>query len=463
MIPVVRPDEMRAIDAAALLAHTELVERAGAAVSRVALRMLGGTYGRNVVVLAGPGSNGADGRVAARLLAARGVRVATIDIGRDRPAPPAIDTRSPSPVNLVIDAVYGTGFRDAWHPPDIGDAPVLAVDIPSGVDALTGEVRGGVLRATRTVTFAALKPGLLLGAGRRVTGEVEVIAPTMLGLDAARVAAAQVQLVESSDAAAWIPTRPADTHKWRAAVRVVAGSPGMPGAAALVSAAALRSGAGMVHVSSPHGLLAGLPVEVVQVDATADTDLDLGRFGAAVVGPGLGRSDATRRAVDRALHDAARAGTPLVVDGDALWAVAERGHQRPLGAHVVLTPHDGEFARLIGAPVAADRIAAARDLSAHLGCTVLLKGPATVIAAPTGKVLVSSSGDDRLATAGTGDVLAGVIGALLASGADPWRGPAAGAWAHGTSGAFAPRHGMMASDLIGALPRVWDMVAGVRR
>lgn len=461
MIPVVGPDEMRVIDAASPLSHDELVERAGAAVAGAALRMLGGAYGRVVVVLAGPGSNGADGRVAARLLAARGVRVTVVDIRRDRAVPASIDTRSPSPVDLVIDAVYGTGFRDSWQPPDVGEVPVLAVDIPSGVDARTGEVRGGVLPATRTITFAALKPGHVFGEGRRVCGAVEVVAPVALGLDPARVAAASVQVLEPSDAAEWRPRRPADAHKWRSAVRVVAGSPGMPGAAALVCAAALRTGAGMVHVSSPHGVLAGLPVEVVQADATAD--LDLGRFGAMVVGPGLGRSDATRQEVDRALAAAARSGTPTVLDGDALWAIAERGHRSLLGAHVVLTPHDGEFARLAGAPVGSDRIAAVRELAGRLGCTVASKGPATVIAAPTGEVLVSMSGDERLATAGTGDVLAGVIGALLATGLDPWRGAAVGAWAHGASGAFAPRHGMMASDLIGALPRVWDMLAGEPR
>jgi NAD(P)H-hydrate epimerase len=461
MIPVVRPDEMRAIDAAAPFAHTELVERAGAAVAHAALRMLGGTYGRVVVVLAGPGSNGADGRVAARLLAARGVRVTVVDIERSRPVPYVVDTESPSPAHLVIDAVYGTGFRDAWQPPDVGDVPVLAVDIPSGVDAVTGEVRGGALRATRTVTFAALKPGLLFGAGRELCGEVEVVDASRIGLDRATVGRVAVHAVEASDAARWTPVRPSDAHKWRTAVCVIAGSPGMPGAAALVSAAAFRSGAGMVHVSSPHGMLAGLPTEAVQVETVAESELR--RFGALVVGPGLGRSEATQRAVDEVLHRAAQSGTPVVLDGDALWAVASGADTAPLGAHVVVTPHDGEFERLFGAPVGGDRLAAATALSARLGCTVLLKGPTTVIATPTGEALVSSSGDERLATAGTGDVLAGMVGALLAAGADPSHASATAAWAHGACGAFVPRHGMMASDLIGALPRVWDMLAGERR
>ena len=461
MIPVVRPDEMRAIDAAAPLSHDELVERAGAAVAHAALRMLGGTYGRVVTVLAGPGSNGADGRVAARLLAARGVRVSVVDVGRGRPGPSVVDIVSPSPVHLVIDAVYGTGFRDAWQPPEVGDVPVLAVDIPSGVDAVSGEVRGGALRATRTVTFAALKPGLLFGAGRGLCGEVEVVAASRIGLDRAVVERAAVHAVEQGDAARWMPVRPSDAHKWRTAVCVIAGSPGMPGAAALVSAAALRSGAGMVHVSSPHGLLAGLPTEVVQVETVGASELR--RFGALVVGPGLGRSEATRRTVEEVLRGAAQSATPVVLDGDALWAVANGAGPAPLGAHVVVTPHDGEFERLSGAPVGGDRLTAATALAARLSCTVVLKGPATVIASPTGEALVSSSGDERLATAGTGDVLAGMVGALLAAGAHPLHASATAAWAHGACGAFAPRHGMMASDLIGALPRVWDMLAGERR
>lgn len=461
MIPVVTPDEMRAVDAAAHRPRAELIERAGTAIARAAVRMLGGTYGRVVVVLAGPGSNGADGRVAARLLAARGVRVTVVDIGRDLPVPSSIDTRSPSPVDLVIDAVYGTGFRDSWWPPEVGDVPVLAVDIPSGVDASTGEVTGGALQATLTVTFAALKPGLLFGVGRRRCGRVEVVDAASIGLDPTSLDHIAAHVVEAADVARWVPERPAEAHKWRSAVRMVAGSPGMPGAAALAGAAAVRSGAGMVHVSSPHGALAGLPTEVVRVESAVDVDLD--RFGSLVVGPGLGRSEATCDAVAAALAAAARSRVPVVLDGDALWAIAS-GPQPPLlGAHVVVTPHDGEYSRLHGAPPGADRLGAARALAARLGCTVLLKGPCTVVADSTGAALVSSSGDERLATAGTGDVLTGMIGALLASGLDPLRAAAAAAWAHGACGAFTTRHGMMASDLIGALPKVWDVLAGDRR
>ena len=181
MLPIVTHDEMQAIDATSPLGHDELVERAGAAVARAAVRMMGGTYGRVVVILEGKGSNGADGRVAGRRLRAVGVLVRDVDAAD---CPPSLDGVVPSPIDLVIDAAYGTGFRGTWQPPAVGTTPVLAVDLPSGVDALTGEVRGGALRAERTVTFAALKPGLLFGAGRALAGEVEVVDAAVMGLEA---------------------------------------------------------------------------------------------------------------------------------------------------------------------------------------------------------------------------------------------------------------------------------------
>ena len=298
MISIVTPEEMRAIDAAAPDPVEVLIARAGAAVARAARRMLGGSYGRRVVVVAGKGNNGNDGRAAAGLLQAWGMKVVVLD---------AADAhREVPPCDLVIDAAYGTGFRGTWEPPDPGGAAVLAVDIPSGVDGLTGAAEGPVLPADRTVTFAALKPGLLFGPGRQLAGEVEV---ADIGLPAPSAA----HLVEASDAAGWLPARPVDTNKWRAAVWVVAGSPGMLGAAHLATRAAQRAGAGMVRLSSP-GVEADpmQPTEAVGVpvarDGFAPVILDgLDRFHALVVGPGLGRSDATVDGVRRLVHDAARA------------------------------------------------------------------------------------------------------------------------------------------------------------
>ncbi len=201
--------------------------------------------------------------------------------------------------DLVIDAAYGTGFRGSWTGPDVGAAPVLAVDIPSGVDGLTGAATDGVLHAERTVTFAALKPGLLLAPGASYAGQVEVVD---IGLD---VSTARAHLVERADVAGWLPARQPDAHKWKASVRIVAGSAGMLGAAHLASSAAQRAGAGMVRLSSPgvdHDPL--IPTEVVGTSLPSSGWVslvldDLDRFGALVVGPGLGRADATAMAVPR--------------------------------------------------------------------------------------------------------------------------------------------------------------------
>jgi len=448
VIPVVTPDEMGAIDAAAPEPEHVLVARAGAAVVRAAVRMLGGTYGRRVIVVAGKGNNGADGRVAAERLRSRGVRVDVLEADR---LPDLLD-----PCDLVIDAAYGTGMRGTYVAPttSIG-TPVLAVDIPSGVDGFTGAVADGshVLPADRTVTFAAYKPGLLLGAGAELAGEVEV-ADIGLVTDTARA-----HLVTDADVHDWLPAPAFDTNKWRTAVWVVAGSPGMDGAAALVAAGAQRAGAGYVRLSMPSGDGSSLPyaphvpVEVVRrpLAATgwwADVRGDLDRFGALVVGNGLGLADGMAHDVRSIV---AASTVPTVVDADALTLLGTDA-ARVVGPHVVVTPHDGEFARLAGGPPGADRIAAARDLAADLGCTVLLKGPCTVVAAPDGQVLLVATGDARLATAGTGDVLAGVIGALCARGLDPWLAAAAAAHLHGRAGALGWRTGGVASDLPALLP-----------
>lgn len=442
MLPVLTPQEMAAVDAAAPEPVEVLITRAGGAVARAAVRMLGGTYGRRVVVVAGRGNNGNDGRDAARRLARRGVRTIVIPAAEAPARLPAAD--------LVIDAAYGTGFRGEYAAPDAGGAPVLSVDIPSGVDGLTGAVAGTAVVADRTVSFAALKPGHLFQPGRALAGEVELVD---IGLD---TSGATVGVVERADVAAWVPPRLVDAHKWRAALAVVGGSRGMTGAVHLVASAAQRAGAGMVRVSVPGVDDPPLPIEAVGMSAPAagwEVAVlgQLDRFNALVVGPGLGPGAPAAAGVSRLVSECP---VPLVVDGDGLGALSGQALDRisRRSAACVLTPHDGEFARLAGRPPGPDRIAAARQLAAATDAVVLLKGATTVVAAPDGRVRVSLVGDQRLATAGTGDVLSGVIGALLARGADAFDAAAAGAWLHGRAALAGPAHGLVASDLLAGLP-----------
>ncbi len=449
VIPVLTPEEMAAVDAAASEPVEALIARAGAAVARAAVEMMGGTYGRRVVVVAGKGNNGNDGRDAAERLRRRGVRVDVV------PADQAV-LRLP-PADLVIDAAYGTGFRGTYHAPDPGDAPVLAVDIPSGVDGLTGEASGRVLTAERTVTFAALKPGLVLNDGLTLAGDVHT---ADIGLD---VSSATVHQVEAADVAAWLPVLDLDAHKWQRAVWVIAGSPGMTGAAHLAARAAQRAGAGYVRLSTPgmaddplrptEAVGHALPPEVW----TPDVGHDAHRFGAFVIGPGLGRSEEVATGVRALLRKVA---PPVVLDGDGLSTLGSRAihflsaRRDPL----ILTPHDGEFRRLADHAPGPDRIASTRALAAETGSVILLKGHTTVVAEPGGAVLLSATGDPRLATAGTGDVLSGVIAALCAGGLDPFRAAAAGAFIHGVAGTLGWRRGLVAGDVVDHLPGAIELI-----
>ncbi|MBK6671073.1 MAG: NAD(P)H-hydrate dehydratase [Actinobacteria bacterium] len=450
MIPVVTPVEMRVIDASAPEPVEVLIARAANAVARSAIDLLGGCYGRRVVVVAGRGNNGNDGRVAADRLAARGVRVEVIDAADPPERFPHCD--------LAIDAAYGTGFRGRYDSPIPSGVPTLAVDIPSGIDGLTGVASGHPARAIRTVTFAALKPGLLFGDGPPFAGEIEV---ADIGLD---VDSAQTHLVTAGDVAAGWPSRCRDAHKWQHAVWVIAGSEGMAGAAHLATTAAFGAGASYVRLTVPGGVApSGGPPEAVGVPLAPDAiaaivDRDASRFGAIVIGPGLGRDPAVAAAV-RAV--ARRADCPLVIDGDGLWAMREPLAWETAAARV-LTPHDGEYATLSGSPPGPDRIAAARALAADRAATVLLKGPSTVVATPDGACRIVTSGDARLATAGTGDVLSGAIGALLAAGATPLAAASLGAQVHGAAGRTCPAVGTRAGDVAAALAATVSTLVEVR-
>jgi NAD(P)H-hydrate epimerase len=449
MKPVLSAAEMADVDAAALRDTTidALIERAGWAVARRAFELVDVVYGARVLVVAGKGHNGDDGRVAARLLARRGAKVEVVSPGEVRDVPRGVD--------LVIDAAFGTGFHGSYDAPRVRDAiPVLAVDIPSGLGADFGEACGGATRATSTVTFAALKPGLLLGAGPAHVGSC-VIEPIGLA-----VASSRVHLVEDADLDL-IPTRDRNTHKWKSAVFVLAGSASMRGAPELSVAGALRAGAGMIRVATP-GVRPGRSdsIEAVALglderDFAAVVLDELDRCRAMVAGPGLGSDEAVRDSLFEILE---KATVPVLLDADALNMLGGRKDAaavlRRRAGPTVLTPHEGEFARLCGAAPSADRIGDVRALAEEFAATVLLKGPTTVVADPDGEVLLVTAGTPQLATAGSGDVLSGVIGAMLARGLEPLRAAGVGAHLHGR----AARHGLADGLVAGDLPL---LVAGV--
>lgn len=450
---------MRAADDAALSAvggGDVFIKRAGHAVARVARTMLGGTYGRRVLVIAGKGHNGDDGRVAAEWLTEWGASVQVLDA--TEAAGQLIDSRV---TDLVIDAAYGIGFHGTWSPPFVLDVPVLAVDIPSGLNALDGTVEGGVLVADRTVTFAAVKTGMLFGDGPSLCGEIDIVD---VGIDP--IDDVSTYLVESTDVATWLPPRDRLTHKWDHAVRVVAGSTGMAGAASLVSAAAMRAGAGMVHLSwrgDAHAVTP--PTEVVgralpDHNWAQDLSSDIHRFASLVIGPGLGRGDDIGVEVRNVLSTCDVA---MVVDGDGIGASVDprAGHSALTArtAATVLTPHDGEFATLGGDVANTDRIAATRELASRTGCTILRKGPTTVVADPDGAVYLVVAGDERLATAGSGDVLSGIIGAFLARGLSAHEAAAAAAYVHGMAGSSCASEGTIARDVVAMISDVLTEVA----
>ncbi len=414
MQPVLTVAEMQEVDRRGLesVPLDVLVGRAGRAVAVAALEMLGGAYGRRVVVVAGRGNNGADGRTAAALLRRRGARVQVVEAGAEE---------------------------------RLGSAD-LAVDAPSGVSGDTGVASGSPWAAERTVTFAALKPGLLQGDGAELAGDVRV---ADIGLPTGSPA---VWVVEDSDVVRLVPRRPRVDNKWSAAVLVVAGSPGMTGAAAFVAAGAYRSGAGMVRLGVPGAALSELPAtEAVAVELPgtgwAKVALEVAeRCRAVVVGPGLGRREGTAGEVARLV---AESPAPVVVDADALFALGrlEGGALAGARAPAVLTPHDGEYERLVGERPGPDRVAAARRLAERSGVLCLLKGPTTAVAEPGGQVRLGLTGSPRLATAGTGDVLSGIIGAMLARGVEPLEAAALAAHVHGRAAARGREVGLVAGDL----------------
>jgi hydroxyethylthiazole kinase-like uncharacterized protein yjeF len=433
----------------------ELMQRAGEAAARVGLERFPGA-GRWTVVCGG-GSNGGDGRVMADALRREGRDVLVVDAKSGEPG-----LGDPE---VLVDALFGTGFSGEPRPDaarlieamNAVGAPILAIDLPSGVDASTGEIAGAAVQAHVTVTFHGRKVGLEVAPGRFRRGDAVV---ADIGLEPVET---EHRLV-GPELLAEVPRRGPRDNKYTAGhVLVVGGSRGLTGAPCLAAMAAMRADAGYVTVAAPESVLPvleqrlleavkrPLPEEDGRVAATAaDSVLALAaRADSLALGPGLGRGPGPQAVVRRLLAELA---LPAVVDADALFGLEPGDWPAPR----VLTPHAGELGRLLGresAWVDAHRLAALREAVERFACVVLLKGADTLVAAPEAGVLVSAHGLPSLATAGSGDVLTGILGAFLAKGMEPSLAAAAAAAAQQQASVAAPqRAGLVAGDLVGALP-----------
>jgi hydroxyethylthiazole kinase-like uncharacterized protein yjeF len=496
LMPLPDAERMRAIDRWAIdergVPSLELMERAGAGVTRALARLV---PDGPVAVMCGKGNNGGDGLVVARLLRDAGRPVTVICTGplQELRGDAEANLRrlpGPAPVALghareelreaaaIVDALLGTGFAGEPHGPVLEaieaiascSAPVVSVDVPSGVDASTGVVAGAAVSATVTVTFHAAKPGLWIRPGKAQAGIVEVLD---IGIPRGAPLQADIGLITPA-VLELLPHRGADSTKFSSGhVLVAGGSRGLTGAPRMAALGAMRAGAGYVTACVPESVQAivasgppelmtiGLPDDgVAMAPGGAATVLDaLNRGGALALGPGLGRGEGAQ-ALAREL--ASSAPVPLVLDADGLNAHDD--HLEELAARqapIVLTPHAGELARLLGLDsnqISSQRLAHARETAQRARGVVVLKGDDTLVADPTGRVAVSAGDSPALATAGTGDVLCGVVAALLAQGLSAFTAASAGVYLHAQAGRLAARaqgaaEGVVASDVIAMLPR----------
>ena len=477
-----------------------LMQRAGQAVADEAARMAPG--GARIAVFCGPGNNGGDGFVAARLLARRGFRVEVALLGpraalRGDAASAAaawsgevasLRELDPSGAGLAIDALFGAGLLrplegeaaacvSAINAFAAAGGATLSVDVPSGLDGGNGQAAGPCVRASASVTFFRLKPGHVLMPGREYCGRV-VLADIGVAADVLEPIAPQAWLNAPAVWRAALPGLRAASHKYsRGAVLALSGPAHRTGAARLGARAALRAGAGIVALASP--------LDAVAVNAAHETAVMIEPFdgvegfrallgdprrNALVIGPGAGVGVETRALVHAALASPGAAPRAAVLDADALTSFAGEAAalKALIGAqgHVcVVTPHDGEFARLFAAqPEIAqlpDRLSRARAAAAFMGAVVVSKGADCVVAAPDGRATIGYDLPPTLATAGSGDVLAGIVAGLLAQGMPSFEAASAGVWLHGAAArAFGP--GLIAEDLAGALPQALrELAAGL--
>jgi NAD(P)H-hydrate epimerase len=494
MEPLLEAGEMRELDRWAIaekkIAGAQLMERAGEGLAEVVARR---APGGRITIVCGKGNNGGDGLVAARLLRAAGreVEVHLVWpaewIGDEAQAqlkrlsgdtPIAFEPGRLNKANAIVDALLGTGSSGSPREPadqvisemEAARAPVIAADIPSGVDATTGEVAGAAVHCVATATFHRPKLGLYVRPGKEYTGDVETID---IGIPRGGPAHPEAGLI-GAGVLRDVPRRTAASTKFTSGnVFIIGGSRGLTGAPAMAALAAMRAGAGYVTVGAPASLELSFTVrllEAMMVGLPEDGDghLDasgedavlkaVGRADAVVLGPGLSK-DPDAQALARAVVP--RIDVPLVIDADGLNALA--GHLGDVVAQrrwpTVLTPHSGELGRLLelsSEEVERARLACAREAAARSKAFVVLKGDDTLVTAPSGRVAISRGSAPGLATAGTGDVLSGVIAAMLAKGVPVAQGACAGVYVHLRAGqiAAAPHgpDGVIASDVISALP-----------
>jgi ADP-dependent NAD(P)H-hydrate dehydratase / NAD(P)H-hydrate epimerase len=471
MQPVYEAAEMRAVDAWAIedqgVPEADLMERAGLGLARVTAAAAGDGPVRIVV---GKGNNGGDGRVAARLLAEDGYVVELLDgtqpFERDRL----------EGSGAVVDALLGTGFEGAPREPVASaiwainqqDAPVVACDVPSGVNASTGEVEAEAVRACVTATFHGSKLGLHVNPGKEHAGRVEVVE---IGIPRGAPAPSAAGLIGEAVLDLYPRRTPSSSKFDSGVVVIVGGSMGLTGAPTMAARSAARAGAGYVQVAVPGPVQPSVDLRLLEQMSrglpdddgfhtpagVADVEEMAERAGAVVLGPGMGRAEGAQEFARAA---ALAVEVPLLVDADGLNAHAGRLELfRERDASTVLTPHEAELGRLLEVgteEVAAHRLQHVREAAELSGAVVLLKGDDTIIARPGGPVAISPGGTPALATAGTGDVLSGLIGSLLAKGMDPFEAAALGALAHVLAARAAaerlgPDH-VMAGDVIEALP-----------
>ncbi|WP_073220306.1 bifunctional ADP-dependent NAD(P)H-hydrate dehydratase/NAD(P)H-hydrate epimerase [Streptomyces sp. NBRC 110465] len=475
-------ETVRAAEAALMqrLPEGALMQRAAAGLAAACgdlLRRNGRVYGSRVLLLVGSGDNGGDALHAGARLARRGAGVRALLLAPDRAHPGGLAAFRAAggqvvdgpdglgALDLVVDGITGIGGRgglredatEVVHAVTRDRTPVISVDLPSGVEADTGEVHGEAVRADATVTFGTYKPGLLVDPAAEHAGALRLVD---IGLGPELPEPPDLEALQYADVAALLPVPGAESDKYRrGVVGVVAGSERYPGAAVLAVAGALRGGAGAVRYVGPgaDAVIARFPETLVHAGPPSKA----GRVQAWVVGPGLGDG----RAAEAAVADVLAADVPVLVDADGL-RLLDAGTVRTRTAPTVLTPHAGEAAVLLGTAreeVESGRLTAVRELAARYRATVLLKGSTTLIAeARDTPVRVNPTGTSWLATAGSGDVLSGLTGSLLAAGLAPRDAASVGAYLHG----LAARHGsggapVSAQDVADGIPAAWrDVRAG---